>query len=51
MAKYQTYTTIGIREDLADIIYSISPTRKHLLCLEVAKQKQLILYTNGKQMH
>ncbi|MBT7683226.1 MAG: DUF5309 domain-containing protein [Cryomorphaceae bacterium] len=26
MAKYQTYTTIGIREDLADIIYSISPT-------------------------
>ena len=26
MAVYQTYQTIGIREDLADIIYSISPT-------------------------
>ena len=26
MAVYQTYTTVGIREDLADIIYSISPT-------------------------
>ena len=26
MAKYGTYTTIGIREDIADIIYSISPT-------------------------
>jgi len=26
MAKYQTYTAIGIREDIADIIYSISPT-------------------------
>ena len=26
MAVYQTYTTVGIREDLADIIYNISPT-------------------------
>jgi hypothetical protein len=26
MAMYQTYTTKGIREDLADIIYNISPT-------------------------
>ena len=26
MAVYQTYQTVGIREDLADIIYSISPT-------------------------
>ena len=26
MAKYQTYQTVGIREDIADIIYSISPT-------------------------
>jgi len=26
MAVYQTYSTVGIREDLADIIYSISPT-------------------------
>ena len=26
MAVLQTYTTVGIREDLADIIYNISPT-------------------------
>ena len=26
MAVYKTYDTVGIREDLADIIYSISPT-------------------------
>ena len=26
MATYATYTTVGIREDLGDIIYSISPT-------------------------
>ena len=26
MATYATYTTVGIREDLADIIYNISPT-------------------------
>ena len=26
MAVFQTYQTVGIREDLADIIYSISPT-------------------------
>ena len=26
MAMYQTYTAKGIREDLADIIYNISPT-------------------------
>jgi hypothetical protein len=26
MAVYQTYQTVGIREDLADIIYNISPT-------------------------
>ena len=26
MAGYQTYQTVGIREDIADIIYSISPT-------------------------
>lgn len=27
MATYQTYTAIGQREDLADVIYNISPTR------------------------
>ena len=26
MAVFQTYQTVGIREDLADIIYSIAPT-------------------------
>jgi hypothetical protein len=26
MATYQTYTSIGLREDLADVIYNISPT-------------------------
>ena len=26
MATYQTYTAIGMREDLSDVIYSISPT-------------------------
>ena len=26
MSTYQTYTAIGMREDLSDVIYSISPT-------------------------
>mgnify|MGYP003703677265 CR=1 FL=1 len=26
MATYQTYTAIGQREDLSDVIYNISPT-------------------------
>ena len=38
MAKYQTYQTIGIREDLADIIYSISPTETPFMS-GVAKSK------------
>lgn len=38
MAKYQTYTTIGIREDIADIIYSISPTETPFMS-GVAKTK------------
>ena len=38
MAKYQTYTTVGIREDLADIIYSISPTETPFMS-GVAKTK------------
>ena len=42
MAVYKTYDTVGIREDLADIIYSISVQLKHLLCLELLKQKQQI---------
>ena len=38
MAKYQTYTAIGIREDIADIIYSISPTETPFMS-GVAKTK------------
>ena len=30
MAVLQTYTTKGIREDLADIIYNISPNSNRL---------------------
>ena len=39
MAVYQTYQTVGIREDLADIIYSISPTETPFMS-GVAKEKQ-----------
>ena len=38
MAVYQTYQTVGIREDLADIIYSISPTETPFMS-GVAKEK------------
>ena len=38
MAVYQTYQTVGIREDLADIIYSISPTETPFMS-GVAKAK------------
>ena len=38
MAVYQTYQTVGIREDLADIIYSISPTETPFMSV-VAKTK------------
>ena len=38
MATYATYTTIGIREDLADIIYNISPTETPFMS-GVAKTK------------
>jgi len=38
MAKYQTYQTVGIREDIADIIYSISPTETPFMS-GVAKTK------------
>jgi hypothetical protein len=50
MAVYQTYQTVGIREDLADIIYSISPTETPFMS-GVAKTKATQHYhTNGKQM-
>jgi len=38
MAKYQTYQTVGVREDIADIIYSISPTETPFMS-GVAKTK------------
>jgi hypothetical protein len=38
MAVYQTYQTVGIREDLADIIYSIAPTETPFMS-GVAKTK------------
>ena len=38
MAKYKTYETVGIREDLVDIIYSISPTETPFMS-GVAKNK------------
>ena len=50
MAKYQTYQTVGIREDIADIIYSISPTETPFMS-GVQKLKQQTHYTNGKQTH
>ena len=50
MAVYKTYDTVGIREDLADIIYSISPTETPFMS-GLLKQKQQTLHTNGKQTH
>ena len=38
MAVFQTYQTVGIREDLADIIYSIAPTETPFMS-GVAKTK------------
>ena len=38
MAVYKTYDTVGIREDLADIIYNISPTETPFMS-GVAKTK------------
>ena len=49
MAVFQTYQTVGIREDLADIIYSISPAETPFMS-ELLKLEQLTLPTNGKLM-
>jgi len=38
MATYQTYQAIGNREDLVDIIYSISPTETPFMS-GIAKNK------------
>jgi len=43
MAVYKTYDTVGIREDLADIIYSISPTETPFMS-GVAKTKATTIF-------
>ena len=50
MAVFQTYQTVGIREDLADIIYSIAPTETPFMS-GLLKHQQLTHLTNGKQTH
>jgi len=49
MAVLKTYDTTGIREDLADIIYNISPTETPFMRVLV-KIKLLTQATNGKQI-
>jgi hypothetical protein len=43
MATYQTYTAIGQREDLSDIIYNISPTDTPLMS-SIGKTKATAVY-------
>ena len=43
MATYQTYTAIGQREDLSDVIYNISPTDTPLLS-SIGKTKATAIY-------
>lgn len=43
MATYQTYTAIGIREDLSDVIYNISPTETPLMS-SIGKAKATATY-------
>ena len=43
MATYQTYTAIGQREDLSDVIYNISPTETPFLN-SVGKSKATAIY-------
>ena len=43
MATYQTYTAIGIREDLSDVIYNISPTETPLMS-SIGKTKATATY-------
>ena len=50
MATYKTYDTVGIREDLQNAIYDISPTTTPFMSTLV-KQLQRILTTNGKPIH
>jgi len=43
MATYQTYTAIGLREDLSDVIYNISPTDTPFLS-SIGKTKATATY-------
>ncbi len=43
MATYQTYTAIGQREDLSDVIYNISPTDTPIMS-SVGKSKATAVY-------
>jgi len=43
MATYQTYTSIGNREDLSDVIYSISPTDTPIMS-SIGKTKATAVY-------
>ena len=45
---FDTYDSVGEREDLSDVIYSISPTDTPFIS-SAAKTKLLQFYTNGKQ--
>ena len=46
---FQTYTAIGNREDLSDIIYNISPTDTPFMS-SIGKEKQKEHSMNGKPM-
>ena len=43
MATYQTYTAIGQREDLSDVIYNISPTDTPFMS-SIGKTKATAVY-------
>jgi len=43
MPTYQTYTAIGMREDLSDVIYNISPTDTPFMS-SVGKNKATATY-------
>ena len=43
MATYQTYTAIGQREDLSDVIYNISPTDTPMMS-SIGKTKATAVY-------
>jgi len=43
MATYQTYTAIGQREDLSNVIYDISPTDTPIMS-SIGKSKATAVY-------